>query len=325
MEIQKLQKNDYKEIINLWNRSIDEQFIYKRLNEESYLNYFFRDNKDYQIVSFKAVKDGKIKGFVSGVIYETRKIFYITMILVDKKERRKGVGKRLYEEIENVWNDNKLIEKVEILFTNPVNLVWIVPFTKADEHPNSPGIDLKSEAYMFFKNFGFRDFAYQNSYYKKISNYEYSKNIIKRIEKAKKENIKTDFYNINKHEELEELMENLGSLSWKEEVLSHVKDKKEENTLLVALDKNKVIGFTGPIHKQDSGRGYFAGIGIHSDYRGKGLGTLLFSKLCMSFKEIGVRYMTLFTGKNNPARNIYERENFKIVRSWANMRKDIKK
>ena len=48
--------------------------------------------------------------------------------------------------------------------------------------------------------------------------------------------------------------------------------EKRKKTLLVALDGNKVIGFTGPIHRQDNGRGYFAGIGIHSDYRGRVLG-----------------------------------------------------
>ena len=120
-------------------------------------------------------------------------------------------------------------------------------------------------------------------------------------------------------------MDDLNSETWKTTVLNHVKEKGKDNTLIVALDGNLVIGFTGPIYKQSSGRGYFAGIGIHSKYRGRGIGTLLFSRLCMGFKEIGVDYMTLFTGKNNPARNIYERENFKIVRSWANMRKEIKR
>lgn len=325
MKIEKLLKSDDKAIIELWNNSINDKFIYKKLDEYSFLNNFFRVNNEYEIANYKATIANEIVGFCSGVIYPSRNTFYITIFLVKEKYQKQGIGTKLYKKLEKVWLDNENISKVDIIFTNPVNLIWTVPNTLNHEHPNSPGVDIKCDGYLFLKNFGFRDFAYQNSYYKKISDYTYSENILSRIKKAKEENLTTGFYDINKHTGLKELMANLRSDSWESEILAHVNKKKENNTLLVALDGNKVIGFTGPIHKQENGRGYFAGIGIHSDYRGKGIGTLLFSRLCMGFKEIDVSYMTLFTGKNNPARNIYERENFKIVRSWANMRKEIKK
>lgn len=325
MKIEKLLKSDDKAIIKLWNESINDKFIYKKLDEVSFINNFFRVNNEYKVVNYKALINEEIVGFCSGVIYPSRNTFYITMILVKEKWQKQGIGTKLYKKLEKTWLSDENIRKVELIFTNPINLIWTVPNTLNHEHPNSPGVDLKGDGYLFLKNFGFRDFAYQNSYYKKISDYEYSDNILTKIEKAKKENLTTNFYDINKHIGLKELMTNLRSDSWESEILAHVNEKKENNTLLVALEGNKVIGFTGPIHKQENGRGYFAGIGIHSDYRGKGIGTLLFSRLCMGFKEIGVSYMTLFTGKNNPARNIYERENFKIVRSWANMRKEIKR
>ena len=41
----------------------------------------------------------------------------------------------------------------------------------------------------------------------------------------------------------------------------------------------------------------------------------------MSLKEQGASFMSLYTGEDNPARNIYEAAGFKIVRSWADMRK----
>ena len=50
----------------------------------------------------------------------------------------------------------------------------------------------------------------------------------------------------------------------------------------------------------------------------------MFASLCIGLKEIGAQFMTLFTGENNPARNIYEAAGFKIVKSFADMRKDIK-
>lgn len=325
MMIKELLKKDGKEISSLWNSSINDSFIYKKITEESYLDYFFRESSEYQVFSFKAVLDNKIVGFSSGVLYPSRNTFYITMILVDNNYRLKGIGTKLYEALEEVWLKALNISKVDLIFTNPINLIWIVPNTNGHEHPNAPGVDLKGDGYLFLKNLGFRDFAYQNSYYKRIYDYEYTAAVKERLEKLKKENITAGFYEIGKHQGLEELMTDLNSAAWEKEILTHVKDKGKANTLLVALDNDLVIGFTGPIHRQESGRGYFAGIGIHSAYRGRGIGTLLFSRLCMGFKEIGVDYMTLFTGKNNPARNIYEREGFKIVRSWANMRKEIKR
>jgi len=325
MQIKELNKSDNLSIINLWNESIDDSFIYKRLNEEIYESYFFRNNDEYEIVSFKALVDNKIVGFSSGVLYPSRNTFYLTMILVEKDYRLKGIGKKLYEALEEVFIKIEAINKVEAFFRNPINLIWNVPNTLNHEHPNAPGVDLKGDGYLFLKNLGFRDFAYQNSYYKRIYDYEYSDSVKARLLKLKEENMTTDFYQIDKHFGLEDLMKDLNSEAWEKEILDHVALKGKDNTLLVALDGDLVIGFTGPIHRQESGRGYFAGIGIHSAYRGKGVGTLLFSRLCMGFKEIGVDYVTLFTGKNNPARNIYEREDFKIVRSWANMRKEIKK
>lgn len=325
MKIEKLNKRDSKDIINLWNNSIDKCFIYKKLDEDLFMNYFFRETKEYEIINYKAVIDSKIVGFISGVKYLSRKTFYITMILVDKSYRKQKIGTKLYKKLETYWLSNEDIVKVDLLFTNPINLIWNIPFTNLHEHPNAPGVDLKGEGYMFFKNQGFLDFTYQNSYYRTIQDYEYTDFIKERLANLKEENITADFYDINNHIGLNELMEDLNSEAWKTEILSHVKEKKEDNTLLVALDKNRVIGFTGPIHLQENGRGYFAGVGIHSEYRGRGIGTLLFTKLCMSFKEIDVIYSTLFTAKNNYARFIYEREGFKIVRSWANMRKELKR
>ena len=93
----------------------------------------------------------------------------------------------------------------------------------------------------------------------------------------------------------------------------------------IAVHNGKAVGFTGPIHVQESGRGYFAGIGVHSEYRKYGLGKALFSTLCKSLKEIGAGYMTLFTGETNPARYIYQSAGFKIVKTWSDMDKIIKK
>ena len=43
----------------------------------------------------------------------------------------------------------------------------------------------------------------------------------------------------------------------------------------------------------------------------------------VALKAMGASFMTLFTGENNPARNIYEAAGFTVVRTWADMRKTL--
>lgn len=85
----------------------------------------------------------------------------------------------------------------------------------------------------------------------------------------------------------------------------------------------RVVGFAGPVIREESGRGYFAGIGVHPEHEGHGLGSLLFYGLCEAFKEIGTDYMTLFTGSENPALRIYDKAGFRTVKRFAVMRKEF--
>ena len=69
---------------------------------------------------------------------------------------------------------------------------------------------------------------------------------------------------------------------------------------------------------------YFLGIAIHSQCRGCGAATVLWNRLCLEFKKVGAKYMTIFTAEDNHARSIYESAGFKIHASWADMRRKEK-
>jgi GNAT superfamily N-acetyltransferase len=173
---------------------------------------------------------------------------------------------------------------------------------------------------VFFKKHGYIEFAKQNSYYRNIERYTYSHLIEELIQSLKKNKIEISLYDQEKHHGFQELFDDLKNSYWQTEITQAVQDKKP---VLVASHDGKIIGFTGPLRVQPSLRGYFAGIGVHQEYRGLGVGKVLFAALCKELSRLGAHYMSLFTGENNQARKIYERENFVIVRSWANMRKDI--
>ena len=256
---------------------------------------------------------------------------YITYVLVDKDYRRQKIGKALAEEIEKLLKEvaDVTLTKYEAVFYNPVGLSWIVPGTDGHDHPGIPGVDMLQGGYIFMKNIGYRDFAYQNSYYRCLEGFEFSEKIKAKMEKAKEHGLSITYYDKNRHYDLEELFDNLKNPGWKAAIMGN-EAKENPLPLLVAEDASsgdgraKVIGFTGPLTVQESGRGYFAGIGVHTDYRTYGLGSALFSSLCSGLHDMGAEFMTLFTGETNPARNIYESAGFKVVRCWADMRKEIR-
>lgn len=325
MRIEIMKLKDVKHCLELFNETTKESnFLYESLTIEQFNDKFLKSMDTYQVLSYVLEEDGEVVGFSSGV-YDFKGVkAYITMVLVKEAYRKRGLGKALLTQLENRLQEKDIrLEKIDIVFFNPVQFSWIIPNTQA-VHPNTPGVDMKSDAYIFFKHNGYVDFAHQNSYYRDITNYNYSEKTKKVLDQVKENGFEISYYNPNKHHGLKELMDNLNSEGWKTEILGHAEQFKEKNTILVPTINNLVVGFTGPLRVQESKRGYFAGIGTHSDYRGHGLGKALFASLVMGLKELGAEYMTLFTGINNPARNMYEGEDFKIVRTWADMRKGLK-
>ena len=189
-------------------------------------------------------------------------------------------------------------------------------------HPNTPGVDVSCGAYLFFKNCGYREFALQNSYYLPLSQYEYPADMAKHKENLKEKGFTFTVYDKKEHSEMEEMLQALGNPEWQRIVLGEPALSEGGRPILVALCGKQVCGFTGPLAVEESGRGFFAGIAVDEKARGNGLAKTLFCALCYQLKEMGAEYMTLFTGENNPARNIYEAAGFSVVRSWSDMRKE---
>ena len=83
-------------------------------------------------------------------------------------------------------------------------------------------------------------------------------------------------YDPSKHQGLQEMVDALGNPMWSEEIPAA---GRTGMNLLVALKGNTCAGFTGPVYPEDTGRGYFAGLGVAPQFEGHGLGTLLFHRL----------------------------------------------
>ena len=130
-----------------------------------------------------------------------------------------------------------------------------------------------------------------------------------------------DWYKEGVHRGVDKMVASLGNPMWDAEIPAAAHGGMR---LLVGLSGDTVAGFTGPVDPEPTGRGYFAGIAVEERYRGHGLGKLLFYRLCRAEKECGAQYMSLFTGIDNPAQNIYKEAGFTPRRYFAVMIKELK-
>ncbi|MCF7930020.1 MAG: GNAT family N-acetyltransferase [Acholeplasmataceae bacterium] len=316
----------YKDLLALnrfWNQHKDS--LFKEMEEKEIESKFFTCTNDYDIISFIAYDKNDIIGFASGTYVKNTNVAYLTCILVNILSRRQHIGTKLLELMENEFIKNEQIKRIDISFFNPVHLEWFIPGTLSSDHPNVPGVEINSSYYKLLQKNSYFDFAIQNAYYMKLKDYQFSPDIEEKRNKLKALSVEIRLYQSNIHSGFEALFDDLKNDHWRKEITQNNQDEKLKHDVLIVEKNGLIYGFAGPLTVQKSGRGNFAGIGVHSSLRGLGAGSVLFASLCMAFKKIGAQYMSIFTGENNKARHIYETEGFRCVKTWANMRKELKK
>ncbi len=291
-------------------------------NQSDFCKFFMENQAD--TVHKVTILEEHGWGFASGCFLSGESRAYLSMILVKKEMQRQGIGKTMLASLEDRLRRESGASKIEIVFFNPMALSWYIPGKKTADHPNAPGVDVASNAYLFFKNSKYRDYAMQNSYYLALDDYSEPDFAAYITEGLEKEDITIEIYNSDRHYGMKEMIHKFLNPLWERDILGETAKGENSRPILIAAHNGKVIGFTGPLDVEKSGRGYFCGIGVDPDYRGKRISTVLFCRLCISLKEKGADFMSLFTGENNPARNIYEAAGFRIVRTWADMRKEWK-
>lgn len=300
----------------------DERGLYKPMTLEKFENVFIAEENDLKKYF---IADEKTGAFIAGLHDNRNNKNFLTFILVPLKFRRQGIAKNLLKQYKEILaKETYENQTIEISFFNPINLVWIIPESSGHEHPNAPGIDMASVAYLFFQNQGFRNFSYQNSYYLDLNSYTTSEKLVSQTERLEREGIRFQIYDKRTMKGFKELLDDLNSEVWTRELSEEISENGLNRPIIVPVFQDTVYGFAGPVSVEESGRGFLSGLGVHSAMRGKGVATVLFNNLCSALKAEGASYMTLFTGESNPARNIYEASGFKVVRTWADMRKERK-
>jgi len=321
--IRNMGPGDLAAVAELWNQAAENRdILHKPLTPAQFQAKFMDAGSAELKYNLVAEENGRVIGFGNAYHKLGADLGYVTFVLVAPSHRRQGVGSKILAALEAKLREFPTITKINLNFFNPINLEWIIPGTPGHDHPNAPGVDAAAPALPFFLANGYAETSRQYSYYRLLEGFAFQPKIAERSAALEQKGTTITYYDPVRHHGLDELFTDLGNEDWREKIMSNVNGPHPYPVLIVQRE-GRVGGFAGPLFVQQSGRGYFAGIGVHSEFRGGGAGSVLFSSLCKGLQEIGATFMSLFTGKANVARTIYESAGFKIVHEWACMHKDL--
>lgn len=327
MNYQKATINDIKKMCELWNEVVQEEYFLKPMDYKEYSEKLLT-NPDFDFEStFVVFEKGELIAFAIG--YLRKKYLQnpdvagiVNAIIVKKEYRRQGIGSTLLKKLEEYFKSNGR-NKIAAAYFLPSCYSWYIPNTDNHDHPCAPGIRLNSNEYFFYLHRGYETYGYQDAFHLDLENYELSNDVKKILENNEKEGIKIELYDKNRHYGLEEFYRDLNIYDFESVIRDNLSLEKPYPFLVVSKN-NRIVGWTGAMWNEESGRGHFDGIAILEEVRGRGLGKALFSCLAYYNKINKAKFMTFYTGLNNHARYIYMVAGFKIVQSYASMQKKLK-
>lgn len=327
MEIKKFNPNMISDVVKLWNESVVPYSVFSGFTEESFKSKFL-DNPFYDPDgSVVALIDGKVVGFGNATYNNQGKEpnltpGYITCIAVDKNYWRQGIGTKILLSLEQFLKE-KGKTYVRNLFFNPILLEWYVPGYDKHEHPGAPAVPYNTPYYFLLMNNGYNVNGQQDAYHLDLSKYQLPEKVVQTMAKNEQDGYTITFYDPKLHHGFDELFDALQNEGWRSIVKINLA-KENPQPMLIVQKEGEILGWTGPVYTQPSGRGFLGGIGVHPKTQGHGLGKSLFCMLCQKSKENGAKFMTLFTGSDNKAREIYMYAGMKLIQSFSVLRKELK-
>lgn len=349
MTIRLYEHHDLSGVVHVWNESVHAQeVVYYPLTAE-YFHQKFELNPNYDAkYSFVADEDGQVVGFISGV---AKKIFlsgetnestpgYLTCIFVGMDRRGHGIGKALVETLGAAFKANGKAT-FSCSSNNPINIDWTIPGTPGHDHNNAPGIDESCAGYGFLRSLGFKVLYREIAMYLDLSTYVPWAGMKDKQRELLAQGIYTGRYDARLDYDYDGMCDRVGSEYWRSVLKTEIACHKQNipctdlrfipngkipagpRPILVATHEGHIISFTGPVDRQESGRGWFSGICTDPLYERRGIASVLFNLLMQEFVAEGATFSTLFTGDDNHAQHIYKDAGFHIVRRFTIMSKDI--
>ena len=186
-----LNNTDLSDLMVLWNHyALLENHQYKKMDLDEIKSHFYESHEKYQLITYVGLENDILVGFSSGVYANHQNKAFLTHILVDVEYRRKHIASDLLKLLETSLKQHTELESIDINFFNPIKLNWIIPNKPFCEHPNAPGVDMENHGFAFMKSCGYIDYAYQNAYYRNLSDFSYRDEIKILMEQITEKGIK---------------------------------------------------------------------------------------------------------------------------------------
>lgn len=315
-----------KQMYELFNELTQEEVFFKTLTEDEFYNKLFKSPSFKPEGTFVAIDGSNLVGFVGGTVRDLDKgnpesSGYMHTLVVKKSYRRQGIGGNLLELLENYFKKEGK-NSSRFVFLSGICWPWYIPYTDKHEHPGMPGVRMNSDFYLFLYHHGYFVNSIHEGFHLPLSEYQLPEKVVKQMAENEKRGLKIEIYDANKHYGIEEFCDVINNPGFAASIRNNLK-RDEPKPFLVASHDNKVVGWTGAMFTEETGRGHLDGICVDPNERGGGLGKALFCNLCAYLKDHGSTYMTFFTGLENPARYIYLFAGFKIAQSFADMKKNF--
>ncbi|MBD0382678.1 GNAT family N-acetyltransferase [Paenibacillus sedimenti] len=309
-------------VIALWNEEAVKEG-YKELIEKSFKDIFWSNPYFDKENTFILLVDDQVKGFACGCTGDDLPLGnvagYITCIVLSDGWKTDANYKLMLDALEHRFRHLGK-KQADVLFFNPMMLPWYIPGTPKHEHNNAPGVPIDSRLYEFLLSQGYVERAKECAMHLNLEGFNIPDDIRAKEDRAAAEGYKVELFDPSLHHGVDEMLHALNNPLWQREIGRSTSDSVP---VVIAAHQGKAVGFAGPVIRQENGRGYFAGIGVHPDHEGHGLGSILFFKLCEAFRDIQTEYMSLYTGSTNPAIRIYEKAGFKTVKQFSVMRREL--
>ena len=320
--------NEYNhEIYELFTEVIREDGFIKELSEEEFVGHLFKNHNFKQEGTFLAFDNELLVGFASGNVKDSdlgneKAAGYINTFFVKKEYRRQGIGKTLLTKIEE-YIKGKGMKFARFVFLSGINWAWNIPHYPGHLHPGMPAVSINSEFYLFLLHNHYYLNSIHEGYHLPLAEYELPQKVIDMMKVNNEKGFTVELYDPNKHYGIDEFCAEIDNPGFAHSIKYNLEKREKPLPFLVAAKDGKVVGWTGAMYTESTGRGHLDGICVHPSTRGTGLGKALFCYLCDYLKKDGSSYMTFFTGIDNPARKIYLYAGFKIAQSFADMKKNL--
>lgn len=329
MEIRSFQIGDVPKLVELWNQSVATgEVVFKPMTEDTFTQKYVNAScfdPGYVLVAHDG---GEVKGFVAGICQDEflpgdnheNTPGYLSAMFVQKDCRRQGIGSALLEEVTKAFIAGGK-QSIACHDLNPIKLAWYIPGAAPHDHNNVPGVDEQCQGFPFLLKHGFAHTVSDTAMYLNLADYQEPDNFREKQDKLTENGIYTGRYDVKLNYEFDGMCDRIPSEYWRK-VLQVETAKENPRPILVASVPGHIVAFTGPVDKEESGRGWFAGICTDPLYEKKGIATVLFNLLMQAFIEEGATFSTLFTGSEH-AQRIYARVGFRVASKFAVMTKSI--